>query len=439
MRNIITASALGLVLAAPGLANAAATDQERAEIEELKKQVAMVPMLLARIEQLEKANAASQQQQAVPAVAALETRVAAVEESNDRQSDQLAQGMASEWARNIKLKGDIRYRNEQVHIENVPSDRVRDRIRVRLGMDARISSTLAAGFQIASGDSTDPRSPNATLTDANQRKSIGLDLAYIDWKPRDNLLFTVGKQKQPWFKAGGSTLSYDNDINPEGASFQYGAKTGLFAKAWGLWLQERSAKADSNLFGAQVGYAFGGGLTLAAGYWDYGSVKGQPIVNFVDAPAGNTTYLAAADCLAVGTTTRCYTFDYNVMQADVQWTGRVGAYPLSVFAAYLENTDPSTLNTGYTLGFLLGKAADARTWEFGISYEDVEADAQFGAFIDSDFAGGLTQGKGYVFTGSWAPVKNMTMKATYFLNVRNYNLASEADYERMQLDLNYKF
>ena len=127
------------------------------------------------------------------------------------------------------------------------------------------------------------------------------------------------------------------------------------------------------------------------------------------------------------------------MQADVQWTGRVGAYPLSVFAAYLENTDPSTLNTGYTLGFLLGKAADARTWEFGISYEDVEADAQFGAFIDSDFAGGLTQGKGYVFTGSWAPVKNMTMKATYFLNVRNYNLASEADYERMQLDLNYKF
>ena len=61
------------------------------------------------------------------------------------------------------------------------------------------------------------------------------------------------------------------------------------------------------------------------------------------------------------------------------------------------------------------------------------------AFLDSDFADGRTQGKGYVLQGSWAPVKNMMMKATYFLNDRDYDTAAEVDYKRLQLDLNYKF
>ena len=56
MRNIMTASALGLVLSAPGLALAATSDQDRAEIEALKQQVAILPALLARIEQLEKSD-----------------------------------------------------------------------------------------------------------------------------------------------------------------------------------------------------------------------------------------------------------------------------------------------------------------------------------------------------------------------------------------------
>ena len=443
MRHIMTASALGLVLTAPGLALAATTDQDRAEIEELKRQVAMVPMLLARIEQLEKSNAASQGQ-APQSVAALESRVAAVEESNDKQTDQLAQGLASstamDWARNIKLKGDFRYRNEQFDIEGVASDRVRDRIRARLGVEARINSTVLVGFELATADILDPRSTNSTLDDGNARKAIGVNLAYVDWKPRDGMLVTVGKQKQPWIKAGYSFL-FDGDVNPEGASFQYGGKTGPFAKAWGYWLDEASAGADGNLTGAQLGYVFGGGLTLAAGYWDYGAIKDQPILTFSGSPAGNSSYTANSSCTTPSPTglTRCYTYDYNIAGADVQWSGRVGAIPLMLFGSYMENMDPSDLNTAYNLGFLVGKAADPHTWEFGALYGEVERDAQFAAIVDSDFADGLTQGRGYVLQGAWAPIKNMTMKATYFINDRNYDTTSEVDYKRLQLDLNYKF
>ncbi|MDH4259544.1 MAG: putative porin [Gammaproteobacteria bacterium] len=442
MRNMMTAVAFGLFLAAPGPAFAATREQDRAEIEELKRQIAILPELLARIEQLEKSNAALQAQ-APPTVAALESRVAAVEKSDDRQSDQLAQGLASnnamDWARNIKWKGDIRYRHEQFNVEGESSDRVRQRIRARLAMDARISNTLTAGFQIATGDRTDPRSTNVTLDDGNQRKEISLDLAYVDWRPRDGMQFTVGKQKQPWIKAGYSFL-YDSDVNPEGISFQYGGNTGPFAKAWGFWLNERSSAADGNVIGAQLGYAFRGGLTLAAGYWDYGAMQDRPILAFNGSPAGNSSYTADASCTPSPTgAVRCYTYDYNIAAADLQWSGRVGAIPLLLFGSYMENMDPGDLNVAYNLGFLLGKAADPHTWEFGALYGDVERDAQFAAFVDSDFADGLTQGRGYAIQGAWAPIGNMTMKATYFINDRNYGTPTEVDYRRLQLDVNYRF
>ena len=110
-----------------------------------------------------------------------------------------------------------------------------------------------------------------------------------------------------------------------------------------------------------------------------------------------------------------------------------------MFAQYLDNQDPDDLNTAYTGGFLLGKAGDAHTWEFGALYGKVERDAQFGAFLDSDFAGGLTQGKGWQIRAAYAPVKNVTLNAQYFINKRNFDTAAEADYKRLQIDANFKF
>lgn len=438
MRHILTASALGLLLSMAGLARAESSVPPRAELDELKNQVAA---LLQRVEQLEQALAAAPA--ADPAGAGIEARVAAVEASNDRQTDQIAQGLASasamDWARSIRWKGDLRYRHEQFDIGGQPSDRVRHRIRARLGMDARISERLAAGFQIATGEIADPRSTNATLDDGNRRKEIALDLAYVDWKPRDGMLVTFGKQKQPWFKPGNSAL-FDGDVNPEGIAFQYGGSSGPFARIWGYWLEEMATAADSNLVGAQFGYGFGGGLTLAAGYWDYGAIENQPVLNFSGSPAGNSSFAADASCNASAAgTTGCYRFDYNIVQVDAQWSGKLGTLPLMLFGGYLENLDPDELNTGYNLGFQLGRAADPGAWEFGALYQEVERDAQFSALYDSDFADGLTQGRGVLLQGAWVPARNMTIKAAYFINDRSFDTPAEADYRRLQFDLNYRF
>lgn len=425
MKVQVTAATLGLILSI-GRPIAAAAEASPAEVAQLREELMT---LLMRVEKLEQALASAGAPAAAPA--------AAVAPPEQQPAPAPASSSTADWTRNIRWKGDFRYRHEQFDIEGVAQDRTRHRIRARLGMDARITPTLTAGFQIASGDLADPRSTNSTLDEASRRKQFELDLAYVDWHPRADLLVTLGKQRMPWFKTANSML-FDSDLNPEGMALQYGGTGGAFAKAWGYWLNEESAAADASLIGAQAGYAFGNGLTVAAGYWDYGAIERHPVLGFAGAPAGNDTFLAGAGCTGAGTTL-CYAHDYNIAIADLQWSGSLGARPLTLFGSYLENLDPDELNTGYSLGFLYGRTAEAGSWEVGALYQDIERDAQFALFFESDFADGMTQGRGVFLQGAWVPVRNVTLKAGWFINERSYGTPSEADYERMQLDLNYRF
>ncbi len=72
-----------------------------------------------------------------------------------------------------------------------------------------------------------------------------------------------------------------------------------------------------------------------------------------------------------------------------------------------------------------------------------------GQFIDSDFAGGNTDGKGFVIKAAYAPAKNWTLNGTYFINKTNIDApfaggtgigsVNNRGYNRLQLDLNFKF
>lgn len=438
MRNIITASALGLVMATPVSAQAAVTEQEVAELRQ------QVQALLGRVQQLESQNAQLAAGAAPNArIEQLEARVVEAEATNDRQTDQLAQAVDKDkkvdWATKIKWKGDLRYRHEMIDEEG-RDQRDRQRIRARFGLDAKVSDQLNASLQIATGDPLDPRSTNSTLGDSNQRDQIQLDLAYVDWLAWTDTTVTAGKQKYAWYRPGGS-LFYDGDINPEGVAVKWGARTGPFASGWGLWLSEVSAGADANLFGAQVGWATDFGLTVALSYHDYGALQGSSLA-FAEYPAGNTTYNGNTSCNlpppATGAT-RCYLYDYNIVGLGAEYSTQVGALPLSFWGDYIENQDPSDLNTGYNVGVKLGRAGDPGTWEMALLYQDLEADAQWAGFIDSDFAGGSSQGQGFQFKGGWAPARNAMLNLTWMDNTRNYDTSSERDYQRLQLDFNVKF
>ncbi len=441
MRNFITAGAVGLILSAPLAAHAAVSDQEVAD---LKQQV---QALLARVQQLETQNSgpvtAGSAPQSSVRVEQLEARVAEIETTNDRQTDQFAQAVAKDksldWASKLKLRGDLRYRHEMIDEES-RATRDRQRIRARVGLDAKVTDNVSAGFQIATGTPDDPRSTNATLTDSNQRKGVQLDLAYIDWTVFADTTVTAGKQKYPWYRPGGS-LFYDGDVNPEGVAVKWGGKAGPFASAWGLWLSEVSSGSDASLIGAQLGWATDFGLTVAVIYHDFGAVQGSSL-SFADYPAGNSTYSGNSSCNLPAPLTgarSCYLNDYNLLGVSAEYSTKVGALPLAVWGDYIDNQDASDLNTGYNIGMKLGKASDPGSWEVGVLYQDVEADAQWGGFVDSDFAGGTTQGKGIQVKGGWAPVKNVALNLAWFDNTRSYDMASERDYQRLQLDFSIKF
>ena len=437
MRNLIIAGAVGVALSVPLSAQAAVSDQEVAE---LKQQV---QALLARVQQLEVQNnqLASGAAAAPAEMEQLKTRVAELETTNDKQSDQLAQvatdSKATDWASKIKLKGDFRVREEIIQ-EETKADRNRQRIRARFGLEAKISDSLSGLFQIATGSIDDPRSTNVTLTDANHVKGVQLDLAYLTWTPLENTAVTAGIIKYPWYRPGGS-MFYDSDVNPEGVAVSWGGKTGPFVNAWGLVVNESSSRADSGIIGAQVGWVTGMGLTVAASIHDYSGMKGRTLA-FVDFPSGNTTYNSNTSCNPLVTgLIPCYANDYQIFEASAEYGFKLGSLPINVWADYIENTAVSTLNQGYNVGFMLGKAKDPGTWEIGTFYQDVEADAQWGGFIDSDFAGGLTQGKGMVVKAAYAPIKNTSFNLTYFDNKKSYDTSKEHDYQRLQLDFSMKF
>ena len=95
-------------------------------------------------------------------------------------------------------------------------------------------------------------------------------------------------------------------------------------------------------------------------------------------------------------------------------------------------------------GLRLGAASNYRTWELGAAYGVIEKDALFAQLIDSDFAGGVSDSEGWVVRAGYAPVRNWTLNATYFLNKLNRDVPNsvgqtDVDYDRLQLDFNVKF
>ena len=88
------------------------------------------------------------------------------------------------WAEKIKIKGDMRYRYENIDDDrkNIADadERNRSRLRARLGITAQVSDDVKAGFALATGTSEgDPISSNSTFGSSNSDKGIVLDQGYI--------------------------------------------------------------------------------------------------------------------------------------------------------------------------------------------------------------------------------------------------------------------
>ena len=467
MKNVYLNTAIAAILAAGALASAETTAATRAstapaavqaaaasDVEALRAEFAA---LRERLERLESANTAlvaentelkAATEEAAPVIDYLRSQVKEARIDTAKLQADADKVRGADWASKMKWKVDMRYRMETIEGDTVPK-RQRDRIRLRAGLEAKPTDSLLIVAQLATGD-TDPRSSNQTLSGQFDRNPLGVDLAYIEWNFAQGMKLTGGKMKNPLVRP--ADLFWDNDLNPEGLSLSF-ERGAWFGSANYYYLTERASSAtagasygtkgsDSVAAVGQIGYRLPLGsastLTLAANYYDLGAGQGRCDLYSGSGNGNSTTTVTTAPCS--GTNSVALKYDYKVAGFQAQYETVVRGLPFSVFGEYAKNDAAKNgLDTAYAVGASLGKAANAKTWEVSYLYQSIDKDALFGLFVDSDFADGKTDGKGSVFKFGYAPLKNWTVNATYFMNKRNFNSATELDYKRLQLDFNVKY
>lgn len=333
------------------------------------------------------------------------------------------------WADTVRWAGDLRYRRETID-DDAEVYHARHRIRARINVAAEIADNMKAGFGLSTGGLTND-SGNQTLGDGFSYKDINVDLAYFDWSITDDIDLIAGKMASPFFRPGGYHLIYDSDIRPEGLALKY-TSGDFFSAMSAFWVEERSGDSDSMLVGLQGGYrsALGNGstLTVGASYYDTSHAQGQ--APFFTPFNGQGNQLDANGN---------YLYGFSEIELFGQLQFDVGGEPLTLFADLVRNQDAEAFDRGYAIGAEYRRASAPGDWSVGYVYEDLQANAVIGAFTDSDFAGGTSDGSGhsilasYVFPGGW----NFGLR--YIIGERGEAAGNLRDYNRLQADISMRY
>jgi hypothetical protein len=381
--------------------------------------------------------------------------------------DKIKNILKDEWWQNIRLSGDFRLRYEgdyfdknnalfaqpanPTQIMNSKINRDRIRLRFRLDVDAKLADGFEIGAGLATGSTSNP-SPNATLGDGFNNKSIVLNKAFLKWSPTPNLTFWGGRFVNPWFY---TDLVWYPDLNFDGiavqSSTQLTADWSLFLTAGAFPLQEvELSSRDKWLFGGQVGVKYKHLDNLCAklgvAFYDFehtvGVVNDPALPGLTDWTAppfqqkGNT--LMDIDPTANGTNNTGIKTAYASEFKELNITGSLDLgywYPAHVvlIADYVRNLGfnlkdviarAASLNggfvkeevDGYQLGFTVGypTVQNFAEWKGLLFYKYLGSDAVMDAYTDQDFHLGGTNAKGWIIGGDFGLTRNVWLSARWF-------------------------
>ncbi len=139
------------------------------------------------------------------------------------------------------------------------------------------------------------------------------------------------------------------------------------------------------------------------------------------------------------------------------------AFPVTLSGDFLHNPAAKDRNTGYTAGLTFGKAGKKGLWEISYRWANLEADAWYEEFQESDYGAyysgtvpakvgtiynGRTSGYGYgsnvrghIIRLGYSPYDALTLNFTYWLTelIDKYPGAQKSGTGRLQADLIWKF
>ncbi|MBC8207439.1 MAG: putative porin [Kiritimatiellales bacterium] len=386
---------------------AAAAQAQEPTVADLQKQLQELSAKIAKLEA---------QQAALPVAAAPSGDLAA------RLAKLEAKPSVPQWALDTKIKGDFRYRYENVDRADA-TYKDRQRVRLRVGAYGKVNDSVDYGIRLATGGSS-ATSANQDI-DGGTKKEIMLDRYYVDLHPEmfKGAHLIMGKMAQPWVARTG--LIWDGDLNPEGFALTYantysnGVK--LIANAGSFVLKEDKGD-DLQLWAGQIAAETKvGGVTVLTGVSDF------YYQNAGDQGAGNG--LTSGMNNTVGT-------EFHLVEGFGSVGTKIGDLPVAFNGQYVMNVAAESSDaSAYLLGVKFGKAKAKGEWEAGYNYRDTGADAVPDGFNDSDFAYGSTASHGHAFWAKYQIAKNLQGGATYLMAVDN----NGDDVNTMQLDLNFKF
>ncbi len=338
---------------------------------------------------------------------------------------------AQEFQPGYSLGADFLYRIDFITAENKdPRNRQQFQIHVRL--NAELQDNLTLGFQLRSGD-TDPVSAKQAFTGGFSAKPVEIDLAFINWRPIEGLQVNSGKMMNPFYSPRGNKIMWDNEIRPEGVSATYMRPLGaaeLVLNSSYFWIQERLSAKEAALFGSQarMRYSFKPAQVLVgAVYFDYQNMKGFPPFYDPTDGVGNSLDLL-----------NNYLYDFNLVELMSELAFSNLFMPFTLYGEYIRNIAPDVdLNTAWIAGMSLGRCVNKGDYAFYYGYRLLEKDSLVGAFNDSCFLGGGTDGKGHELNFEYQVSRKVRTYFTWFISQNGVENGSR--YNRMQMDFNYTY
>ncbi|HIP18087.1 MAG TPA: hypothetical protein EYG78_01990 [Sulfurovum sp.] len=375
------------------------------------------------------------------AVATVVMAASEVKRPYERMTDMNSTTLAAEHSilDRVHFKGDLRLRYESIERDD-KDNKYRNRYRLRLVAKIDLIEDLQFEVGMRSGFAN-PTSGNQTFLDDEPLsdyffQSLRFNILGLAYKS-DNSTYKVGRQPYMMYRPIKSQLVWDNDVSMNGVNYQYKDDTKIITVGANQPTLEEAATDtadDVNLFLAQYVHKSNldfAKLNLGAGVYFYDGLKGN--TTLFGSSKGNTL-----DANGL------YANDYHIVEGfgELQFKDVFGM-PFKVAAGVVYNFAADDNNFGYDLALQLGKAKNVGDWQVKYSYTDLEEDATYGAYSDSDNFGGGTAAKGHAIRAKYKAGKNLSLAGNFFFNElyesKSKIAGMEPKYERVQLDMIYKF
>ncbi len=410
MRFAIPILIAHLLVAVPSLHAQTGTQEE---IAQLKARIALLEDRLARIEASVAVGVATDEEIEVERVVELPAPTA----------------VAPSWTEGLVLDGDFRYRHETINDDAVPV-RHRHRMRARVNATATLNEDIEVGIGLSTGGTAND-SGNQSFDEGFSRKSVGVDRAYFDWRLSDILTLAGGKMSNPFFRPGGYHLLYDGDLRPEGLAFNLSSGA-FFANASAFWAEERSADPDTMWFGLQAGFrgSLAQGVTLTAGGSVHELSHAQGWAPVFTPRDGQGNQLDANGH---------YLYGFSQVEVFGELGFDLAGHPMRLFVDYVTNTAADEFSDGFALGVDYRRATPTGAWNVAYIFQDLEANAVVGAFTDSDFAGGTSDGSGHTLRAGYSFPRGWNLGLRYILGNRGEAAGNLRDYDRLQADIAFNY